>query len=137
VLFFALGMTVDFTRIYIAHRQVANATQAAAQAGAQQISTSLSAANTPVLNQPAAQAAALDTVNRVESANAIRTVSPNPTVVISTTAQTITVKITYQPADLLFSNTFGTPTTTVTSTAFVCVPGQAGATQGYCATPGV
>jgi Flp pilus assembly protein TadG len=136
VLFFALGMTVDFTRIYIAHRQVANASQAAAQAGAQQISPTLSAAGTPVLNQPAAQSVAIDTINRAEGANAIRTASSNPLVTVTTTATTITVKMTYQPSNLMFANIFSTPTTTVTSTAFICVPGQSGATQGYCATPG-
>jgi Flp pilus assembly protein TadG len=138
VLMLSLTMTVDYTRIYLAHRQVTNAAQAAAQAGAQQI-----APGTSTLVQSGASSAtavAQATFNQAEAVNAIP-VAAIKSVNYSATTTTITVTVVYQPAGLMGivlvqGHVLTAPTTTVTATAFVCVPGQSGgATQGFCATP--
>jgi len=132
VMFFVLGMTVDFTRLYVAHRQAVNLAQAAAQAGSQQI-----ALNSTSLNQSAAVAAADGTWTFANTVNAAPLLNSGANMGVTATQQTVTVTITYTVKGLIGFGVFPTSKTTVTASAFVCLPGQStGPTSGYCATPG-
>lgn len=155
-LFFGAGMAVDFTRIIISARQVSNAAQAAALAGAQQFTV-----NDASINVPRAVSAATETYCLAKSAGALSlssngtsgaracpgalagqqaTIVVKPMRVPDGAAVGVDVTARYRVTDLLFAGFFTDPNagpdSSVTRTATLCIPGVAtGPTNGYCAHP--
>lgn len=158
VMWFGSAMAVDFTRIVIAHRQVANATQAAALAGAQQFVVDAAEID-PEKSRVAARetycvavaAGQLPMVQaRGTSSSCVRgegRVALTVTPIASGTSPTGTptymqVEVTsrYRVTGLLFGSFFGAKSTydadPVTRSAAICLPGVAtGPTNGFCAKP--
>lgn len=152
VFFFGSALAVDFTKAVIAARQVANATQAAALAGAQQYRF-----GEATVDLAAAKAAAADTFCTAQANRQMAyatgigsglSCSDGSVAHISVTGSggsgnavtLVTVTAQYQVDGMLFTRFFGESAyvaNPITRSAAVCVPGQAGGpTGGYCARPG-
>lgn len=152
--FVAAGFATDFTRIIIANRQVANATQAAALAGAQQYLP-----DTQGLDANKARAASVETYCVAQRSGETYLSTPAststhscargnpvsldvklPTIIAAdgtSLYQTVSVTSHYTVNGLIFVNFFGlSPNTNVlnvTKTASICIPGNTdGPTNGYC-----
>lgn len=156
VVFFGAGLAVDFTRIVVAQREVTNAVQAAALAGAEQY-----VPNEVAVDFPAARTAAVNTYCVAQSDGVMRLSTPSgPTTscqnVGGSAAVTIepiyssngsggtvvgvTVTARYTIKDLVFSNYFTGSRTAeadpIVRSATLCIPGAAdGPTNGYCVHP--
>jgi Flp pilus assembly protein TadG len=145
VMFFAGAMTIDFGRIYMAHREAVNAAQAAAQAAANQIApapTGQGNASIATLDPQAASQVAQDTWDLSVNDGAVPLVGKNAVVTVNPAGQSVTVGVTYSVPGLFFSSFFGqsnSPRYHVVAAAEICFPGVPGAnqsTQGYCQLPG-
>lgn len=155
-LFFAAGIAVDFTRIIVSARQVANATQAAALAGAAQFTP-----NAASIDRSRAITAATQTFCAARGSGALslsqngsgasractgRFAGQSATITVSPfsapdgAAVGVDVTARYRVNDLLFSGLFTSSDTTdtlsTTRRATLCIPGVvSGPTNGYCAHP--
>ncbi len=145
VMFFAGAMTIDFGRIYMAHREAVNAAQAAAQAAANQIApapTGQGNASIATLDPQAATRVAKDTWDLSVNDGAVPLVGKNAVVTVNPANQSVAVDVTYNVPGLFFSSFFGqssSPSYHIVATAEICFPGSPGAnqpTQGYCQLPG-
>jgi len=161
--FFGAGMATDFTTVITANREVANAVQSAALAGAEQFIP-----NTSGIDPIKGPAAAVQTYCVAKSNDGLGMVSAvngpgmtpyscrgGQTVYLrvqltqaqssaGTVYATLSVTAYYQIPNLTFSRLFGGGSSThplsVTRTAQVCVPNTqsgvfSGGTNGYCASP--
>lgn len=136
VMFFVCAITVDLARMYVAHRSVTDAAIAAAQAGAEQFTTGGS------LRTGASTTAAVETFRKELAVNAI----PGGIDIVSMrvasarASTTVTVTIRYRMTDMIFTSFFGgtgaaSHVFTANAQAYICRPGQAGPTAGYCQAP--
>lgn len=155
--FFGAGLACDFTRIIIANRQMSNASQAAALAGAEQFQK-----DTNGLNKQAAINAAVDTFCRAMSDGGVRYSTPSgsstPCIGVSMRTAPITVTVTnasggptgpltlvtvtanYKINGLTFTSWFtgshSMQPKPIVHTARVCIPNDpTGPTHGMCAGP--
>lgn len=140
-IFFAAGLSVDVTRIYVANRQVANATQAASLAGAFQFKP-----NSSVLDTRRAQTIALETWNKEKEVGALPLAQvPNAPVIQVTAGSSaspgkVSVTTTYNVNGLVFAAILGVSSSvndvTIERSSIVCVPGSLNSpTDGYCRRP--
>ena len=148
-LFFGSAMAVDFTRIIVAAREMHNAAEASALAGAYQFST----VGDPTTLDPAqAKSAAQDTLCTAARAGQLHLTTftcadaQSMTPRLSADRTTVTVTVNYAVDGLIFVDTlssmFGDDRGDtlggyqVSAKAFVCNPAAAnGPTQGYCVRP--
>lgn len=142
MMFFSCALTIDMSRLYVAHREAVNAAQAAAQAGAYQISqASIGASDgyAATLQSQRAQQTPSATWAKAVSAQAVPLLGPGSQVTVSTGTEEVTVHVTYTVPGLIFTGLFGQttdPTDHISASAFICVPGASGqATGGYCQLP--
>lgn len=154
--FFGAGLAVDFTRIIIAHRQVANVAQAAALSGAQQFTTDAATLNTSLAVAKASetycaaqQSGALSLSSGAGSTGVRCTgmyAGAPATITVATAkdrtgaATTVDVTARYRVTGLIFTGFFGADRSLtadpVTRSATICVPGDVtGPTNGFCAHP--
>jgi Flp pilus assembly protein TadG len=129
LLFIGAGMAVDFTRVVVAARQVSNATEASALAGAFQFQPGKAQ-----LDLPQARSIALDTYTRAQQAGQMPLAS-NQSTAVSASATQVTVTTTYDVPALGFLHYFGVQFhgLQISRTAYVCL---AGTTSSECARPG-
>ena len=144
-LFMGMFLSLDMSKIVIAHYQVQLAAESAALAGAQeaQIDTN----STPAINYDEAMAATQQELtneyNAYASPDAEFNPNANATIWIQTTTNpnTVTVTIKYKVTGLILMGYFNAtaPTYSVSSTAFLCVPqsqtGTSVTQSGDCSTP--
>lgn len=142
MMFFSCALTIDMSRLYVAHREAVNAAQAAAQAGAYQISPGSVGAGdgyAATLEEQRAQQAATSAWDKAVAEQAVPLLGPRSEVTVSSGAQEVTVHVTYTVPGLIFTGLFGQttdPTDHISASAFICVPGASGqATGGYCQLP--
>lgn len=147
LMFFGLGMAVDFTRVIIAEREMATATHAAALAAAYQFNPGRA-----TINAPNARAAAIETMCVAREQGAIRLSDPGMAHTAGCTfgggsvsarvtlpsPTTVTVTTTYRLKNMILLSYFdvGSSDQSVTRSASVCDPRNAsGATGGFCTRP--
>lgn len=129
-------LAIDLSRVVTVSRNVAAAAEAAAVGGAAQYQR-----GTGELNRTTAEAVARDVV--VESGNVGTYDAADVNVDVAVTTDSVTVTVDYTTERLLFVDVLsaysvqapGPLRRTLERTAFVCLPGDPGATAGFCARP--
>lgn len=151
-LFFGAAMAVDFTRIIIAGREMHNALQAAALAGAYQFQDFSNGGDPTKVDATGARLAAHQTLAVAVQSGELHlttmTVGQAEQVPVTLTSggTSVVVRTTYSVDGLVFSdllaNIFGSGRGAAnsgyqaTATAFVCDPAvRTGPTQGFCVRP--
>lgn len=136
-IFFAMTLSMDVTRLYLGARQVSNAADAAALAGAYQfVDAGIGRAE---LNIPLAQDAARDTLRASIDAGVTRSVVVT-SVRVAATDTAVAVSVDYDvrpisPLSAIFTGLILDGSSTITRTAEVCIPGVTYATGGLCVRP--
>lgn len=134
-LFFGGGLAVDFTRYVVGARQVSNAAEAAAQAGALQFRDFEIA-----IDESQGRAMALEAFNHSVAAGQTRIAIINDVYSeVDYSGTTVSVTVTYQIPTLGFLNLFlpgaGAESLVVFRQAELCLADQTVYTSGYCARP--
>lgn len=133
-----LTLSVDFTRMFLAARQVTSAAESAALAGAYQTTP-----GTSTLDESLAESIAEETFT-VAGDSGVYHLASNSEPEITATTSRVTVAVTYDVAGLLFAGWFmdgNSETFNIERHADVCVPATSGTVDaplgspGYCTRP--
>lgn len=129
IMFFGGALAFDVSQILTTHQHMTQAADAAAVGGAHEIEV-----HGATLNEP--RAVAVGTATAAESLAALG-YSDQVQVEVSTDPHTVTVEFSYRNDNLVFLRYFGHHYVegTVARSASICVPGQPGPTEGFCARP--